>query len=87
MEGFTFVGKSVYVCGRFTLVGRFTFDGVTGCPEFPGCPYFSSGLKDRLHCTYFSRSNADLKHGSPTNLGIAFMIGIPILKVLSLAFV
>ncbi len=21
--------KSVYVCGRFTLVGRFTFDGVT----------------------------------------------------------
>ena len=29
MEGFTFVEKSVYVCGRFTLVGGFTFDGVT----------------------------------------------------------
>ncbi len=29
MEGFTFVGKSVYVCGHFTLVGGFTFDGVT----------------------------------------------------------
>ncbi len=23
--------KSVYVCGRFTLVGGFTFDGVTAC--------------------------------------------------------
>ncbi len=29
MEGFTFVEKSVYVCGRFTVVGGFTFDGVT----------------------------------------------------------
>ena len=29
MEGFTFVEKSVYVCGRFTLVGGFPFDGVT----------------------------------------------------------
>ncbi len=29
MERFTFVEKSVYVCGRFMLVGGFTFDGVT----------------------------------------------------------
>ncbi len=29
MEGFTFVEKSVYVCGRFTLLVGFTFDGVT----------------------------------------------------------
>ncbi len=29
MEGFTFVEKSVKVCGSFTVVGGFTFDGVT----------------------------------------------------------
>ncbi len=29
VEGFWVVEKSVYVCGRFTLVGGFTFDGVT----------------------------------------------------------
>ncbi len=29
MGVFTFVEKSVYVCGRFTFVGWFMFEGVT----------------------------------------------------------